>query len=159
MGDGAAESTGEGESGVESGTAELGSGSSLLDDGVDLGRARGRNGRRHFFWWERLKMRRELAGRREVNGGETGLLDAREARGCQGRGGEMVNGDGIGVDADAFFLWKKSTKGLTRGEKGHKNSPGNSRVSLGGRTHCQPAKPVSAGTGARSTDRAPLAPW
>ena len=123
MGDGAAESTGESESGVKSGTAELGSGSSLLDDGVDLGRARGRNGRRHIFWWERLKKRRELAGRRQVNGGETGLLDARGTRGCQGRGGEMVNGDGIGVDVDAFFLWKKARRDSLGGKRDTKIRP------------------------------------
>lgn len=47
VGDGAAEGTGEGEAGVESGTAELGSGGGLRNDGVDLGRARGR-GSGHF---------------------------------------------------------------------------------------------------------------
>lgn len=46
---GAADGTGKGESGVEGDTAELarGAGSSLLDDGVDLGRAGGLRGGAH----------------------------------------------------------------------------------------------------------------
>lgn len=49
MGDGAADGTGKGESGVEGEAGELarGGGSSLLDDGVDLGRAGRGNGRGH----------------------------------------------------------------------------------------------------------------
>lgn len=75
---------------------------------------------RTFLWWERLwKMRRELAGRREENGVETGLLDAREARGCQGLGGEMVTGDGVGVDVgvDEFFLREKARAREKRPQK------------------------------------------
>lgn len=50
VGDGAAEGTSKGESGVEVDTAELArsGGSGLLDDGIDLVRASGRHGGGHF---------------------------------------------------------------------------------------------------------------
>lgn len=67
MGDGAAEGTGKGESGVEVDTAELGrSGSGgLLDDSIDLGRASGRHGGGHCDWirmWDWKGRRQEDRG-------------------------------------------------------------------------------------------------